>query len=108
MLVYSRPMFRTVRALTVNLALLTFIMLAIVAVGSWQAQQSPWAFWQVYLYILCVPLAGGSKILSVLWESEKRVSRPDPVMEFLFSLGLLWPVLAGVIPVGIMMRLATQ
>jgi hypothetical protein len=108
MLVYNRPMFRTVRALTVNLALFTFIMLAIVAVGSWQAQQSPWAFWPVYLYILCVPLAGGTKILTVLWESEKGAERPDAIMEFLFSLGLMWPVLAGVIPVGIMMRLAAR
>jgi hypothetical protein len=62
----------------------------------------------VYLYILCVPLGGGTRILTVLWGLEKDAERPDAAMEFLFSLGLMWPVLAGVIPVGIMMRLAAQ
>jgi hypothetical protein len=81
-------------------------MLATVAIGSFRAQRSPWDFWPVYLYIMCTPLALTTKTLMVLWEAEKKQTTPTPLMEFLARLALLLPIVAGLIPVGLVMRFA--
>jgi hypothetical protein len=51
-------------------------------------------------------LALTTKTLTVLWEAEKREGTPTPLMQYLSTLALLLPVVAGLIPVGLMMRFA--
>lgn len=101
---YPRPMFRTVRSLTILLAISLSLMVATVAVGSISANRSPWEFWPIYLYIVCTPVAFTTKTLAVLREAERGLSEPTPMMNYLFSLAMLLPIVAGLIPVGIMMR----
>ena len=103
---YDRPLFRSTRTLTIMLFVIFLLMLALVTSGSYRLKRPPSDFWQLYLYIVAVPLSGTVKTLTKLWELEKERQVPDKATEFIYSMALLFPIVSGVLPVLLVLRYA--
>ncbi len=103
---YDRPLFRSTRALTILLFVYFLLMIALVGAAGHRLKRPPADFLQVYLFIVAIPLFGGVKILTKLWELENERQTPDRAMEFIYSMALLFPVASGIIPVLLILRYA--
>ena len=104
----NRPLFRTTSSLTINLAICLSLMFALVAFRSYSANRSPWEFYAVYVYIVCIPLPLTLKALRLLWAAEERNLPLTPELNAIASFALLLPALSGLIPVGLMMQIAVR
>ena len=91
--------------LTALLAFWMLVMLANVIVGSFKLQHSPWEYWPVLLYIVSVPFIGTFRALVVIDKAENTDER-GLLLDYAYSTALLFPIVAGVIPVSLMMRFA--
>jgi hypothetical protein len=57
----------------------------------------------VVLYILAIPLCGGVALLRQVDRLERDKATPDAI-EALARVAMLWPVMTGMMPVGVMLR----
>jgi hypothetical protein len=102
---HDAPLFHSKRAVQILLVIEVLLMLALIKVAGMSLHVPATYFLPVYVYVLAVPAAGTTKIVSVLYEVDDG-TLPRSLRTFLFRLALLLPVVAGIIPVLLVLRFA--
>ena len=105
MTVHDAPLFHSKRAVQILLVIETLLMTVLIKVATVKLHAPDTHFLLVYLYVFAVPVAGTLRLVSVLYAVD------DGTLSFktrsmLFHAAILFPVMAGVIPVSLMLRFA--
>ena len=102
---HDAPLFHSKRAVQILLVIEVLLMLALIKMAGIRLHVPGTYFLPVYVYVLAVPTAATIKMISVLYDVDDG-TLPRSLRMFLFRTALLLPIMAGIIPVLLVLRFA--